>query len=447
MNKQRTMARPSYSIVVPGIFALLMTGVPSAFWLAGDSLSTSWPGLHRLFGGTATALAREPAVAGKGDIAFWTCPMHPSVKQHQEGLCPLCNMKLVAVTSEEVESGVIFVDAERRQRIGVRTAKAERKPLRLEVRAPARVAYDETRLTDVNVKFMAWITKIHADSTGDFVRKGEPLFEVYSQELVNLLKEYLTVLHRTPAGERPMLPGMADSGAGGNPLIPVYRQRLRQYDLTDQQIKHMAESGEIIYEVPIMSPASGYVIEKSVVQGTFIPEGARLYRIAQLDRVWVMADVFESDLPLVKAGQEAEIRLSSSPDRRFTGRIETLYPSLGDETRTAKVRIPLANPDLALRPGQSADVTIKVDLGERLVVPKEAVLYTGPRRLVFVDLGEGRLRPQEITVGARGDDDYEVLKGLEAGDVVVTSGNFLIAAESRIRSAELFWGRSGDGAD
>ena len=431
MNEQRTMARPSYSIVVLGICLLLLTiGVPPVFWVGGES-------------------AAEPGVAGseKGDIAFWTCPMHPSVKQHQEGNCPLCNMKLVAVTSQEVESGVIFVDAERRQRIGVRTAKAHRKAMRLEVRAPARVAYDETRLTDVNLKFTAWITKIHADSTGNFIRKGEPLFDVYSQELINLMKEYLAVLHRTPAGEKPTLPGMADAGLGGNPVIGLYRQRLLQYDLTDQQIRRMAETGQTTYEVMIPSPASGYVVEKSVVQGTYIPPGARLYRIAQLDRVWVMADIFESDLPLVKMGQEAEIRLSSSPDRRFTGRIEALYPTLGDETRTVKVRIPVANPDLALRPGQSADVTISVDLGERLVVPKEAVLYTGPRRLVFVDLGEGRLRPQQITVGARGDDDYEVVKGLKDGDVVVTSGNFLIAAESRIRSAEQFWGRDGDGAD
>ena len=431
MNKQRTMAHPPYSIVVPGICFLLLTiGVPSVSRFAGES-------------------AAEPATAdgAKGDIAFWTCPMHPSVKQHHEGSCPLCNMKLVAVTSQEVESGVIFVDAERRQRIGVRIAKAHRKAMRLEVRAPARVAYDETRLTDVNLKFTAWITKIHADSTGNFIRKGEPLFDVYSQELINLMKDCLAVLHRTPAGEKPTLPGMADAGLGGNPVIGLYRQRLLQYDLTEQQIRHMAETGQTTYEVMIPSPATGYLVEKSVVQGTFIPPGARLYRIAQLDRVWVMADIFESDLPLVKTGQEAEIRLSSSPDRRFTGRVEALYPTLGDETRTAKVRIPVANPDLALRPGQSADVTISVDLGERLVVPKEAVLYTGPRRLVFVDLGEGRLRPQQITVGARGDDDYEVVKGLKDGDVVVTSGNFLIAAESRIRSAEQFWGRGGDGAD
>jgi membrane fusion protein, copper/silver efflux system len=446
MNKRRTMARSSYSIGLPGVCTLLMIGVASVFWVTGESRG-DWAGLRRLLRGTATALAKEPDVTDKGDVAFWTCPMHPSVKEHQPGHCPFCNMNLVAVTSAEAESGVIFVDAERRQRIGVRTAKAEHKPLHLEVRAPARVAYDETRLSDVNLKFVGWITKIYADTTGDFIRKGEPLFDVYSQELVNLLKEYLAVLHRTPAGERPTAPGVADAGLGGNPLIGVYRQRLRQYDLTDQQIRHMAETGEVKYEATIMSPASGYVVEKSVVQGTFIPEGARLYRIAQLDRVWVLADIFESDLPLVKAGQEAQIRPSSSPDRRFTGRVEIVYPTLGDETRTAKVRIPVANSDLALRPGQSADVTISVDLGERLVVPKEAVLYTGPRRLVFVDLGEGKLRPQEITVGARGDDDYEVLKGLKAGDVVVTSGNFLIAAESRIRSAERVWGRGGDGAN
>jgi Cu(I)/Ag(I) efflux system membrane fusion protein len=442
MKKQRTMARSSLWTVRPSICALLVIGVSSFLWLAVPSGNV--PSGNRPFARIAKAIAEEAPVAAKDAIAFWTCPMHPSVKQREEGLCPLCNMKLVAVTNQEVASGTVFVDAERRQRIGVRTAKAQRKRLRLEVRAPARVAYDETRLSDVNLKFVGWITKIYADTTGTFVRKGEPLFDVYSPELVNLVKEYLAVVHRTPAGERPTAPGAADAGLGGNPLIGVYRQRLRQYDLTDQHIRRMAETGEVKYEATIMSPASGYVIEKSVVHGTFIAEGVRLYRIAQLDTVWVLADIFESDLALVKAGQEAQVRLSF-PDRRFTGHVEALYPTLGEDTRTAKVRIPVANPDLALRPGQSADVTISVDLGERLVVPKEAVLYTGPRRLVFVDLGEGRLHPQEITVGARGDEVYEVLKGLEVGDVVVTSSNFLIAAESRIRSAEVFWGRGGDG--
>ena len=206
-------------------------------------------------------------------------------------------------------------------------------------------------------------------------------------------------------------------------------------------------------EYTLRAPIDGEVITRNLTPGAEVVgqysqgNAIELFTIGELDSVWVLADVFEMDLGRVKKGSRANVRVVTYPTRMFEGAVDYVSGQLDPNTRTAKVRIPVANPDLALRPGQSADVTISVDLGERLVVPKEAVLYTGTRRLVFVDLGEGRLRPQEITVGARGDDDYEVAKGLKDGDVVVTSGNFLIAAESRIRSAEQFWGRGGDGAD
>ncbi|MGH7820023.1 MAG: efflux RND transporter periplasmic adaptor subunit, partial [Candidatus Binatia bacterium] len=197
----------------------------------------------------------------------------------------------------------------------------------------------------------------------------------------------------------------------------------------------------------VFAPNDGFVIQKSIVEGSAVRAGQQLYRLARMDRLWVIADVFESDLPHVQVGQEAKIRLPSVPGHEFEGTIDYIYPYLQDTTRTARARIELANPDLVLRPEMYAAVTILVDAGERLLVPKDAVLYTGPRRLVFVDVGEGRLRPQEIEVGRSDDDHYEVVDGLKVGDRVVTSGNFLVAAESRIRSAERFWDHADDAAE
>ena len=209
--------------------------------------------------------------------------------------------------------------------------------------------------------------------------------------------------------------------------------------MSSGQIKQLERRGKALEKVPIVSPANGYVIEKNVVEGGRIEQGTRVYRIADLSRVWIDAEVYESDLPHIRIGQTATVKLPYVPNLAFDGRVDYIYPTLRGATRTGRIRITLENPDLALKPDMYADVTLEVELGERLAVPDSAVIYTGPRRLVFVDLGEGRLRPSEVTVGVHAQGYYEIIEGLEPGDVVVTSGNFLIAAESRIRSASEYW--------
>ena len=371
--------------------------------------------------------------AHEGDISHYTCSMHPSVRLQEPGTCPICSMDLVPVTRQEVETGVFTVDARRRQLIGVRTVVVERRPVRIQIRTVGKIVYDETRLSDVSVKFRGWIGKLEVDSTGQRVRKGQTLFTLYSPELYSAQEEYLAALASQAVAAQTSAPERADY------LVRAARQRLHLWDLRDWQIDQIAERGSPLEYIPIVSPANGFVIEKYVVAGAAVEPGMRLYRIAGLDRVWVEAEVYESELPLITVGQEAEVTLPYLPDKRFNGKVSFVYPYLDDATRTGRFRIELANENLDLRPDMYADVELEVDRGERLVVPEEAVLYAGPRRLVFLDLGEGRLRPQEVEVGVKSGDDYEVLAGLEEGDVVVRSGNFLIAAESRLRSAAEQW--------
>jgi membrane fusion protein, copper/silver efflux system len=269
--------------------------------------------------------------------------------------------------------------------------------------------------------------------TGQAVRKGQTLFTLYSPELYAAQQEYLLALRSQEAARESGAPERMDS------LVRASRKRLELWGLTPGQLEAIARKGEPVENLPFPSPASGYVLEKEVVEGGAVMAGERLYRIAPLDRVWVEAEVYESDLPRVKVGQQVEVTLSHLPGRTYTGRVGYLYPTLQASTRTGRLRVELRNPELELKPDMYAEVKLKVEGGARLRVPEEAVLFTGPRRLVFVDLGEGRLEPRQVKLGMKAGEAYEVLEGLKEGDVVVTSGNFLVAAESRIRSAAEHW--------
>jgi len=373
------------------------------------------------------AAAPAAAPANPDEIAYYTCAMHPSVHKDGPGICPICAMTLTPVTRGELDSGVIVVDDSRRAQIGLRTAPAVRAPMTRAIRAVGRVAYDESRLEDVTLKLGGWIAKLHVTATGQPVGKGDLLFTLYSPELYAAQQEYLLARGRTAPGAAP------------DPLVRASEKKLHLWGLGDAQLAAIATRGEPLEEVPFTSPASGYVIEKDIVEGAAVQPGQRLFRIAALDRVWVEADVYEADLALIRAGQRATISLSYLPDRRFDGKVALVLPSLDGASRTGRVRIALPNPGTALRPEMYASVDFQIDLGPRLQVPIGAVVYTGPRRLVFVDIGGGRLRPQEVQLGARNDEQVEIVAGLHDGDQVVTAGNFLIAAESRIRSSSRFW--------
>ncbi len=368
-----------------------------------------------------------------GDVAYYTCSMHPSVKSQTEGTCPICSMDLVPVTEEEVATGIIRVDADRRQAIGVRTARVERRPVTVSLRTVGTVVYDERRLADVTLKYRGWIGRLLVDEPGQLVKKGQTLFTLYSPDLYAAQQEYLTALESQRAAGQTAAPDRADY------LVKASRQRLRLWDLQDWQIDELAETGEPLEYLPITSPVTGHVVEKNVVEGASVQPGMRLYRVAGLESVWVEAEVYESELPLLEVGQEVEVTFPYLPGRRLAGTVSFIYPYLQGATRTGTVRVELPNPGLELKPDMFANLSVRRDLGVRLVVPEEAVLYAGDRSFVFVDLGEGRLKPKAVETGLQAGDDVEILSGLEEGDLVVTSGNFLVAAESRLKQAMEQW--------
>jgi RND family efflux transporter MFP subunit len=373
------------------------------------------------------------APGSRGDIAYYTCSMHPAVRQKAPGQCPICGMDLVPVRRDEAESGAVVLDDGRRQEIGLRTGVAALQPLAQRVTTVGRVAFDESRLHDVSVKFSGWIGTLDASQTGQRVRAGQTLFTLYSPELYAAEEEYLTALASQRAARSTAAPDRADY------LVDAARRKLRLWDLDEREIRALAVRGEPIREVPVRSPVSGLVVEKTVVQGASVAAGTRLFRIANLDRVWVEAQVYEPDIPRVRLGGLAVITLRALPGRPLRGRVTLVEPALAAESRTASVRIEVANPigdaGPLLRPDMYADVEFAGASRQALLVPESAVLYTGMRTIVFVDEGGGRFTPREVQLGAKADGAYEVVAGLQAGDRVVTSGNFLLDAESRLKSA------------
>lgn len=381
---------------------------------------------------SSSAAADAPAPGPRenaSDVAYYTCPMHPSVKQTAPGNCPICGMTLTPVTKAEIETGTIVVDEDRRKRIGVKIAAVQRQSLVVEVRTVGAVRYDETRLHDVNLRMSGWVQRLRVNQTGQRVAEGQTLFSLYSPELYAAQLEHVTATRHQAAGASPTVAALLQSS----------RQRLRLLGMSEQQVADVERRGEAQEHVPIPAPASGVVIEKNVVEGARVDAGMLVYRIADLSRVWIEAEIYEASLPHVRVGQPVKVELPYLPGHGYDGKVDFIYPELQAKTRTARVRVVLGNEGLTLKPDMYANVTLAVEIGERLTVPEQAIVYTGPRRLVFVDRGAGKLQPKEVKVGVHAGGVYEVLEGLSEGEMVVTSGNFLIAAESRIRSAAQYW--------
>jgi Cu(I)/Ag(I) efflux system membrane fusion protein len=321
----------------------------------------------------------------------------------------------------------------RAQQIGVRTARAERRPMAATIRALGIVSWDETRLEDVSLKVRGWVGALEVDALGDPVARGQVLFSLYSPELYAAQEEYLQALRSQQRALSTPAPERADY------LVRAARNRLRLWDVAEAEIEALARRGEPFEYLPIRSPRSGFVIEKDVVQGSGIEAGQRLYRIAPLDRIWIEAEVYESELGLVAVGQNASVELPYQVGVRHEAQVAYVYPVLSRGARTARVRLELANPGLRLRPDMYANVRIDVDRGERLVVPQSAVLRAGERNFVFLALDGGRFRPEPVEVGLEIGDHVEILSGLEEGASVVASATFLIASESRLRAALEQW--------
>jgi Cu(I)/Ag(I) efflux system membrane fusion protein len=334
----------------------------------------------------------------------------------------------------------IRLDARERQLAGLTYGTAERRSLEKVIRTVGRFDVDERKLTAVTLKVGGYVQDLFVDYTGKPVRKGEPLFSIYSPELVSAEQEYLVARETQKALAQTKVPSAAEWAAS---LLRASRERLRLWGLSEPQIRAIEEAGKPSLYQTVASPATGVVLEKMIIAGQSVQAGMTLYRIADLSTIWVYGDVYEYELPFVKVGQTADIRLSYAPDRVFHARVQYVYPTLDPKTRTAKIRFDLENRDFFLRPEMFGSVELRVPLGERLVVPKSAVLDSGRRQLVFLSTDDGRLTPREVALGDRVDDYVEIRSGLVAGERVVTSANFLVDSESQLQGAESMMGMMG----
>jgi Cu(I)/Ag(I) efflux system membrane fusion protein len=329
--------------------------------------------------------------------------------------------------------GAFRFDESRLRQIGVHSELPRTEDLTRVVRALGRVVLDETTLHDVTIRVAGFVEQIDADALGEPVVAGQVLFRFYSPDAHAAQSEYLTVRRSQAAARGGTAPERSDG------LVRAAAERLRLWGIDAADIAVLARRGTPQETLPVRAPISGYVVEKTIVAGSPVAVGQRAYRIAPLDRVWIEAEVYEAELPRLAVGQPAEVVLPYAADQRFPATIAYVYPDLDPERRTARVRLELANPDLALRPEMYADVFLRQPLGSRFTVPASALLRTGDRSFVFVDLGGGRLQPQQVVTGIESDGRVEILSGLAPEQRVVVSGTFLVASESRLRAALETW--------
>jgi multidrug efflux pump subunit AcrA (membrane-fusion protein) len=377
--------------------------------------------------GTYQALTtrEEAAKAPAGEkIQYYTCAMHPWVILPAPGNCPICHMKLVPIEAGKFTSQVV-INPIVTQDIGVRIAPVTMGGVTRVIRTVANVDYDEELLADVNVKVSGWIEKLYVDSIGKPVKKGEPLFELYSPDLYTSQVEYLLALRNK-----------GKVGAEED-VVEAARKRLQYFDIPDEQIGELERTGKPSKTMTLRAPFTGIVVQKAALEGMKVDAGASLFRIADLSKVWVMVTLYEYQLPFLQVGQKAVMTLPYIPGQTFEGKISYIYPYLSPELRQAKVRIQFDNPNLILKPGMYANVEIESTLAqERLLVPREAVIDTGTRQVAIVSLGEGRFEPRDVKVGVESKGDMLViLDGLKSGEMVVASAQFLLDSEARLREA------------
>jgi len=335
---------------------------------------------------------------------------------------------------ETEEAPTVEIPQEKQRLIGVRTTEASVRPLQKIIRTVGRVEYDERRLATVNAKVEGWIERLYVDYTGKYVKKGEPLAEVYSPELVATQQEFLNALRWAKQGSESksgdinkMLIKDADA------VVQAARERLKLWDISDDQIRRVEDSGKAVRTLTIYSPVSGYVVQKMALQGMRVMPGEKLFDVADLSSIWVISDIYEYELPSIKVGETAQIRLSYFPEKEFSSKVDYVYPTLSGETRTARVRFSLPNPGGQLKPQMFTNVELKINLGKRLSIPDDAVIDTGTRQIVYVDKGDGYFEPREVMLGARAEGFREVLMGLKGGEKVASSATFLIDSEAQLK--------------
>ncbi|MHB9139034.1 MAG: efflux RND transporter periplasmic adaptor subunit [Victivallaceae bacterium] len=367
------------------------------------------------------------------------CPMGAEFISDTPGICPKCGMKLIEKkpAAGEAAHGVagrakVFIAADKRQTIGLRLSPVEMRDLSFILRATARVEHDETRLARIAPRFSGWIRSVKVNFTGAPVAKGEPLFMVYSPDLFTAEKEYLLALK---SYEKQKGITDAEQRLSSKHLLDSARRRLALWEISDGEIRDLEARGEPADELLFRAPFSGHVVAKSAVEGKAFMAGETLYEIADLSHLWLRASVFESEMPLLAAGQEAVVTFPYLGNQSFLSKITFIYPHIDPLTRRGEVRLELDNPGHLLRPEMWANVEIKIVAGKKLTVPASSVIDTGTRYVAFVDGADGHLEPRELKVGAKTDDYYEALDGVKEGEQVVTRALFLVDSESQLKAA------------
>jgi Cu(I)/Ag(I) efflux system membrane fusion protein/cobalt-zinc-cadmium efflux system membrane fusion protein len=464
------------------LFGLVSFALGMAFTVLVLANPFEWEWMHRV--GHLLLGADQGVPAAEGKKQLWTCGMHPQVIQEEAGDCPICGMKLVPVTSgevpatttqpegerkikywqapmdptfisdepgkspmgmdlipvyedevEESTAGTIQIDPVFVQNIGVQTQELQRADIPFTIRTVGTLTYDDSQIAWVNTKYQGWIEKVYVNYVGEPVKKGQKLFEIYSPELVTTQKEYLQALDYAKQMGDSDYPEIAKRAKS---LLDSSRERLEYWDISDEQLEELEQSHQLSRTLAFVSPVNGLVVEKmsQALEGMHVKAGMNLYKIVDLSTVWVEVEIFENQVPWLKLGQSASIELPYEPGKQYLGRVRYLYPYFDNKTRTMKVSIELPNPGQRLRADMYANVTFEVPSArDVLAVPEEAVIHSGTRNIVVLDRGKGKFQAKEVSLGVNGSGLWEVREGLEEGDRVVVSAQFLLDSESNLQEA------------
>lgn len=338
----------------------------------------------------------------------------------------------------------VEISSDQQKLIGVKTVKVVMRPLQKVIRTVGRLEADERKLATVNTKIEGWIEKLYVDITGSYVKKGDPLAEIYSPELIATQQEFLNALkwvqHSAENSRKKDANASKDASDISRMLdkdaqstLAAVRQRLLLWDISDRQIKAIEESGKTIRTLTLFSPVNGFITQKMAVAGMRVMPGEKLFDVADLSSLWVIADIYEYELPLIKVGDAAKVTLAYLPGAELTSQIDYIYPTISVDTRTVRVRLKLANPLNQLKPQMFANVEIRINMGKKLMIPESAVIDTGRGMITYVDSGDGSFEPREIKTGLRTDGSIEVLRGLKEGEKVVSAASFLIDSEAQLK--------------
>jgi RND family efflux transporter MFP subunit len=333
---------------------------------------------------------------------------------------------------QETPLAPIQLTSQRMQSIGIVIGKVESKPVNAELRFYGNVQVDERRQAYVQTRFAGWIRKVYADATGNFIGKGQPLFTIYSPDLVSTEQEYLLAKKNSESLQQSKVSGVATGAAS---LFSAAKERLLQWEVSPAEIEKLYQTGKAITDLTVNSPVSGYITQKNALPNMYVQPETMLYTIADLSDVWVLAQVFQSDAGKIKPGDSAEVTVDAYPGRVFHGRVDYILPQLDTNTRTLPVRLVFGNPGLKLRPGMYVNVQVKLPMGRQLVIPGSAAFHTGTKNLVFLYRGEGKIEPREVELGPAISDQVVVTKGLKSEEEIVTSANFLIDSEAQLQAA------------